>query len=699
MGHCGYDSSPTTREVGEHKGAVHLGAEVPVGTCQTPSVPVRANPGCTSCCALDKGKIQRDPKDGARQLRRHQAVGQEEGDAEQVGQGGHHLVAQLADQRLQTFAQKCPCLGDCQIGHRCNGHGHRGGNEWYRDVRGTRQDHLQLDNCTQGVAGLREDGQAPPSKFRRKSCMLACRQHQCETGMAEQWDKAGQMALQEGCGPADHPPPEQHGSCTGVCEVCPASARRFDKSEQGPTRLAPEQGDGQEAVQDAGPSRSGLDGHLAVTPGPPVLLSSYRRGSLRGGRVHQELGPVQHGLRVPQSHHVRVDTEQDIPVQQGVIVHCHNSVETEVTVVSQGSGTLGEEASEVASQLEDGDGHGLQQLHPGHALWQQDKIRRLAAFRKSRAEVRGLSTGAVKTLQSSWAENTQGSYGLAYRYYTQFCREHHLDELEPSAINLINFLQYELEENKRPYRTINLYRSAVSSTLGTCPILGKPVGQDPLVCRYMRGILRLNPPKAKLFPTWDVTQVLDYLKKWGDMEPLTLKNLLMKTAFLVALVCCKRPADLCNMQIVKGYWHLSMSGFSCQPLGFGKTETHNPTPPIVIEPFWEDPRLCPVHHLVTLDKKLKTLRPDSVPQFWISSRKPYQAVKAQTMSKWLTEVITSSGCMGGTARDIRSVGASTAVQSGLDIRTIMKAADWQRISTLQSKLLQTPEAGVVIYDS
>ena len=214
-------------------------------------------------------------------------------------------------------------------------------------------------------------------------------------------------------------------------------------------------------------------------------------------------------------------------------------------------------------------------------------------------------------------------------------------------------------------------------------MIGKPVGQDHLVCRYMRGILRLNPPKTKLFPTWDVTQVLNYLKTWGTLKQLTLKDLLMKTAFLVALVCCKRPADLCNMQVVDGYWQLSLSGFTCQPLGFGKTETHNAAPPIVIEPFSEDIRLCPVYHLVALDKKLRTLRPDSVKQFWISSRKPHQPVKVQTMSRWLAEVITSSGCTGGTARDVRSVGASKAVQSGLDIKRIMKAADWQRISTLQ----------------
>ena len=134
MGHIGYDSSPTTREVGEYKGVVHVGAGVKVGDCQTPPVPVRANFGCTSCCALDKGKIQRDSKDGARPLRRHQAVGKEGGVAEQMGQGGHNLVAQFADQRLQAFAQKCSCLGDNQIGNRRDGYGHWGSNERYDTV-------------------------------------------------------------------------------------------------------------------------------------------------------------------------------------------------------------------------------------------------------------------------------------------------------------------------------------------------------------------------------------------------------------------------------------------------------------------------------------------------------------------------------------------------------------------------------------
>ena len=464
---------------------------------------------------------------------------------------------------------------------------------------------------------------------------------------------------------ADYSAQKQFDCDPCVHQVLPAPPCGLDKSQQGSTRLALEQRGGQEVVQHAGSARGGSNGNLALPSSSSVLLSTVRRGGPGGGRVHSELEQVETRLCVPKPGHDPINLEQDLSVRTDISVHCDNSLETQSTVVPQGNCTRSEEASQVTDQLEDGDGLGRQQLHPGHTLWREDKVRRLAAFRQGRAELGGLSSGAIETLQQSWAENTQSCYGLGFRYYTQFCRRNNLDELTPSTVNLINFLQYEHEVNKRQYRTLNSYRSAVSSTLGTCPLLGKPVGQDPLVCRFLRGIFRQKPPKAKLFPSWDVSQVLNYLKTWGVSKNLSLKQLLMKTAFLVALVCCKRPADLCNMQIVEGYWQLSMERFTCQPLGMGKTEVHHPAPPLVIQPFNDDPSLCPVYHLVRLDKKLKPLRPQSVNQFWISSKQPHQAVTVQTMCRWLKDVIVGSGAVGGTARDVRSVGASTLQPSKL----------------------------------
>ena len=128
---------------------------------------------------------------------------------------------------------------------------------------------------------------------------------------------------------------------------------------------------------------------------------------------------------------------------------------------------------------------------------------------------------------------------------------------------------------------------------------------------------------------------------------------------------------------------MDMRGFTCQPLGYGKTESHNQVQPIKIEPLLKDPRLCPVFHLVRLERSLVKLRPKSETRFWLSSKQPHQAITPSTMCGWLKQVIMYSGSLSGTARDVRSEGASTAVQARMDIRGIMEAANWQRLSALQ----------------
>ena len=292
-----------------------------------------------------------------------------------------------------------------------------------------------------------------------------------------------------------------------------------------------------------------------------------------------------------------------------------------------------------------------------------------------------LSNGAVQTLLKSWAEGTEESYGLGYRYYSSYCRRNNLEEVTPDPATLINFLQEQFETTNKQHSTINSYRSAVSMTLPPCPTTGLPVGQDPLVCRFMRGVHRLRPPKVKLFPTWQVSDVLQYLLSWGDIEGLPLNKLLIKTAFLVALVCFKRPADLVNMCLTVGFWSLSSQGFRCQPLGYGKTERHHAVPPLVIEPFTGNSDLCPVLHLVSLERKLATLRKNEE-RFWISAKKPHNAISSKSMCTWLKGVIVESGAV-GTARDVRSNGSSTAAQANLDLSRILQAGNWNRVSTFQ----------------
>ena len=64
----------------------------------------------------------------------------------------------------------------------------------------------------------------------------------------------------------------------------------------------------------------------------------------------------------------------------------------------------------------------------------------------------------------------------------------------------------------------------------------------------------------------------------------------------------------------------------------------------------------------------------------MSAKKPHGGIASKTMEMWLKSVILAAGFL-GKARDVRSVGVSTAIQSGFDLDTVLRAGDWQRLST------------------
>ena len=95
------------------------------------------------------------------------------------------------------------------------------------------------------------------------------------------------------------------------------------------------------------------------------------------------------------------------------------------------------------------------------------------------------------------------------------------------------------------------------------------------------------------------------------------------------------------------------------------------------------------------EQKLLSLRPANENHFWIASKKPYRAIQSKTMAQWLKEVICSSGAIDGQARDVRSVGASTAAQAKLDLSRILNAGDWKRVETLRRHYFRPQELSAI----
>jgi hypothetical protein len=87
---------------------------------------------------------------------------------------------------------------------------------------------------------------------------------------------------------------------------------------------------------------------------------------------------------------------------------------------------------------------------------------------------------------------------------------------------VLSFLAELAEQEKPAYRTIGVYKAAISQAHD--PIGNVLLGELLIATRFMRGVFRLNPPKPKLCSTWKVSEVLTYLKAQEPVEELSLKT-------------------------------------------------------------------------------------------------------------------------------------------------------------------------------
>jgi hypothetical protein len=71
---------------------------------------------------------------------------------------------------------------------------------------------------------------------------------------------------------------------------------------------------------------------------------------------------------------------------------------------------------------------------------------------------------------------------------------------------VLSFLASLLKEKYLEYRTIAVYRSAISQTHD--PIDSVPLGELHIVSKFMKGIFRAKPPKPKYCSSWNAANLL-----------------------------------------------------------------------------------------------------------------------------------------------------------------------------------------------
>ena len=311
-----------------------------------------------------------------------------------------------------------------------------------------------------------------------------------------------------------------------------------------------------------------------------------------------------------------------------------------------------------------------------------------------------LSVSATDLVLSSWRDKSTKSYDSSFGKWARWCDERDKNPISGPISDIANFLA-ELYEKDYQYRSINSYRSAISSAHDK--VDGYSVGQHPTVCRLMKGIFNKRPPQPRYSFTWDVQKVTSYISAMGDNNALSLKLLSFKLVTLLALTRPSRSNDLSNLDL--RFMRSLPEGIQFQPTSLSKqSRPSNPSKPFLFPSFPEDERLCPKQTLLHYIFRTESFRSKDSNQknnLFLSYIRPHNPITSSTVARWITALLKLAGIDTDTfkAHSTRSASATAAASAGLTTNQIMDAADWSSESVFRTfyyKSIQSNQVGVAV---
>ena len=316
------------------------------------------------------------------------------------------------------------------------------------------------------------------------------------------------------------------------------------------------------------------------------------------------------------------------------------------------------------------------------SVLQQTEVNRLETIRQQNSAA-GVSEETSALLLAGWSTGTNSAYQSGWKRWSCWCQRREIDPVLCGVQPFLDFITSLFEEGLE-YRTINLIRSAVSSTHRR--IEGIPIGQHPLVKQLFKGVYNSRPPQPRYSSTWDVNVVLDYITKLGENKDLPLKQLSFKLLMLMCLVSANRISELHALDLRFRYHKPNGVLFKLASLT-KKRQTGAAPKECFFASFPED-KLCVVQCLKEYEKVTQQFREvssDKPAPLFLSYVKPHSSVTAQRMAHWVKDLLKVAGVDTNVfkAHSVRGASTSAALKKGVHLKDILETADWSNESTFK----------------
>ena len=202
---------------------------------------------------------------------------------------------------------------------------------------------------------------------------------------------------------------------------------------------------------------------------------------------------------------------------------------------------------------------------------------------------------------------------------------------------------------------------------------GIPFGKQHLVSKFCRGVFQLRPSLPRYAFTWDTGKLLSYYRQIQENFELTLKQLTLKLATILALIMSQRAQTIHSLDInyMKIESHVITLAF---PTLLKHSRPRHHLKPVPLKEYHVK-KLCPVDLINTYLDRTDPIRAGES-KVLLRHRKPHKKVTQKTVSRWFKTSLKLAGINTDifTGHSIRSAASSSARNCGAQITDILAVA-------------------------